>query len=442
MAGLLENGKYPDAFYSDNLRAVEIPDASGNQFVVPWWYRTQFTLAKAAHGVHTLLRTNGLIASADVWVNGHLVADRTTVAGAYPVYEFDVSAAVREGVNTLALRVYPADPQRALVIGWVDWNPMPPDNNMGPWRGVDIVQTGAVQLRFPQVTSALSLPDLQRAALTVKVELRNLDSVPHDASLTGEAAGISLQQSVHLDPGQTRTVAFTPTTDSGLELNHPKVWWPVGMGEHPLYRLQLTAAVDGATSDRASATFGIRDVSSRLTKQGHRQFFINGKPVLIRGAGWAPDIFLRDDPRRMEAQFSYVLNLDSIPSAVKANWKTNASRPGRQLGNHDPAGLGMLRQMGVVGADRWRTLGRRGIASGRSVDGERARLLRNHPSVIGFRSAATTRRRRRSRRSTSTSCVMRIGHADHRGRLQARSQRRAGDHKRVPGRAEDGRLRR
>jgi len=261
MAGLLENGKYPDVFYSDNLRAIEIPDASGNQFVVPWWYRTQFTLTKAARGTHTLVRTNGVIASADVWANGHLVADRMTVAGAYPVYECDVTPWVHEGANWLALRVYPADPQRAFSIGWVDWNPMPPDTNMGPWRGVDIVQTGPVQLRFPEVTSVLSLPDLARAALTVKVEVKNLDSAPHDALVKGEAAGIPLQRSVHLDPGQTQTIAFSPSTDSALALNHPKVWWPVGMGEHPLYQLELAAAVDGALSDRASAAFGIRDVS-------------------------------------------------------------------------------------------------------------------------------------------------------------------------------------
>ena len=30
MAGLMENGKYKNVFYSDNLRAVEEPDASGN----------------------------------------------------------------------------------------------------------------------------------------------------------------------------------------------------------------------------------------------------------------------------------------------------------------------------------------------------------------------------------------------------------------------------
>ena len=52
-------GKYPDVFYSDNLRAVEIPDASGNQIVVPWWYRTQFTLAKGAHGAVDVVRRRG-----------------------------------------------------------------------------------------------------------------------------------------------------------------------------------------------------------------------------------------------------------------------------------------------------------------------------------------------------------------------------------------------
>ena len=385
VAALLENGKYPDVFYSDNLRAIEIPDASGNQIVVPWWYRTQFALAKRTRDSHALLRSNGLIASADVWVNGHLIADRASVAGAYPVHEFDVTAWVHEGVNTLALRVHPADPQRALVIGWVDWNPMPPDNNMGPWRGVDIVQTGPVQLRFPEVTSALSLPDLERAALTAKVELRNLDSTAHDVSVTGKAADIPLQRNVHLDPGQVLTVAFTPVTDTGLALDHPKVWWPLGMGEHPLYGLQLAATVDGAMSDRVSTTFGIRDVSSRLTKQGHRQFLINGKPVLIRGGGWAPDIFLRDDRQRMEAEFSYVLNLGL--NTIRSEGKLENQR---FYDLADSSGIMIL--AGWECCDKWEAWSQTGGEPWDDTDRQvaeasmasEARLLRNHPSVIGF----------------------------------------------------------
>jgi exo-1,4-beta-D-glucosaminidase len=339
MAGLLENGTYQNVFYSDNLRAVEEPDASGNVFVTPWWYRTEFTVGEGAPATRTLLRINGIITSADVWLNGNLVADEGAVAGAYPVREFDVTRWVHAGSNILALRVRPADPRNSLSIGWVDWNPTPPDHNMGPWRGVDIMRTGPVQMRYPQATSALS-PDLTRAALTVKVAARNLDAAAHDVIVTGVVAGVTVRRTVHLAPGQTQTVSFSPQTDPGLDLEHPQVWWPVGMGAHPLYRLQLTATVAGAVSDQASVSFGVRTVTSRLTPQGYRQFVINGKPILIRGAGWASDMFLRDDPKRMESEFSYVLNL----------------------------GLNTIRS---EGQDRQRTLGRGRHEGGRGLDGER-----------------------------------------------------------------------
>jgi len=385
MAGLLENGVYKDdVFYSDNLRAVQVPDSSGNLFVNPWWYRTEFTLT-ASHGLHTLLRTNGIIASADVWVNGHLVADHANVAGAYPVHELDITQWVHTGSNILALRVHPGDPRRSLSIGWVDWNPTPPDNNMGPWRGVDIVQTGPVQLRFPEVTSALSLPDLTHAALTAKVQARNLDTVEHDATISGDVAGVSLRQTIHLAPGQTQTVTFTPKTDPGLDLSHPNIWWPNGMGAHPLYAMQMTATVDGAISDKASTTFGIRSVSSQLTKQGYRQFFINGKPVLIRGGGWAPDMFLRDDPKRMEAEFSYVQNLGL--NTIRSEGKLE-NEHFYELADRD----GIMILAGWECCDKWESAAKTGGSPWDAADeaaakdsmASEARLLRNHPSVIGF----------------------------------------------------------
>ncbi len=92
MAGLLENGKYENVFYGDNLRAAAEPDSSGSVFVVPWWYRTEFTVADGGRQARTLLRINGMIASADIWLNGNLVAEQAAIAGAYPVHEIDVSA--------------------------------------------------------------------------------------------------------------------------------------------------------------------------------------------------------------------------------------------------------------------------------------------------------------------------------------------------------------
>jgi exo-1,4-beta-D-glucosaminidase len=385
MAGLLENGTYKDVFYSDNLRAAEEPDSSGNVFVIPWWYRTEFTLVEGGRETRTLLRINGIIASADVWLNGNLVAEGAAVAGAYPVHELDVTRWVHAGINTLALRVHPADPRLSLSIGWVDWNPTPPDNNMGPWRGVDIVRRGPVEIGSPQVTSTLSLPDLSRAALTVTVRVRNLDASARDATVTGVVAGVSLRRTIHLDPGQTQTVSFSPKSDPGLDLNRPQVWWPVGMGAHPLYTLQMAAAVDDVISDRASATFGIRSVSSHLTPQGYRQFVINGKPVLIRGAGWAPDMFLRDDPKRMETEFSYVMNLGL--NTLRSEGKLEDAR------FYDLADRnGIMILAGWECCDKWESWAKTGgepwDASDEKVaaasTASEARLLRNHPSVIGF----------------------------------------------------------
>ena len=386
MAGLLENGTFKnDVFYSDNLRAAQVPDASGNLFVTPWWYRAQLTLPKDSAGRHTLLRTNGVIASADVWINGHLVADHADVAGAYPVHGFDVTRWVHPGANIVAMQVHPADPRKSLSIGWVDWNPTPPDNNMGPWRGVDVLQTGPVELSYPQVQSTLSLPDLSHATLAVKVDVKNLDTAAHDATISGTVAGVSIQQTVHLAPGEARVVSFSPGTTPGLALDHPKIWWPVGMGDHPLYQLEMTAAVDGATSDRATATFGIRSVSSSLTKQGYRQFSINGKPLLIRGGGWAPDMFLRDDPARMEAEFSYVLNLGL--NTIRSEGKLENQR------FYDLADRnGVLILAGWECCDKWESAAKTGGAPWDAADmkvaeesmATEARLLRNHPSVIGF----------------------------------------------------------
>jgi exo-1,4-beta-D-glucosaminidase len=385
MAGLLENGKYENVFYSDNLRAVEEPDSSGTVFVIPWWYRSEFTVGAGAPGTRTLLRINGTIPSADVWLNGQLVADASTIAGAYAVHELDVTIWVREGINTLALRVHPADPRTSLSIGWNDWNPTPPDNNMGPWRGVDIRRTGPVEMRYPHVSSSLSLPDLARAGLTVKAEVRNLDVLAHDATITGIAAGTSLRQTIHLAPGETQIVSFSPQSDPGLLLRRPRIWWPVGMGAHPLYRVQLTAAVDGAVSDQADATFGIRTVSSHLTPQGYIQFVVNGKPVLIRGAAWAPDMFLRDDPKRVEAEFSYIRNLGL--NTIRSEGKLEDAR------FYDLADRnGIMVLAGWECCDKWESAAKTGgqpwDASDEKVAAHSmesaARLLRSHPSVIGF----------------------------------------------------------
>jgi exo-1,4-beta-D-glucosaminidase len=86
------------------------------------------------------------------------------------------------------------------------------------------------------------------------------------------------------------------------------------MGKPEMYTAQLRVEADGQVSDAASVPFGIREVTSQLTKKGYRLFKINGRNLLIRGAAWAPDMLLRWSPERAQAAIDYVrdMNLNAI----------------------------------------------------------------------------------------------------------------------------------
>ena len=49
--------------------------------------------------------------------------------------------------------------------------------------------------------------------------------------------------------------------------------------------------------------------ASELTEKGHRLFKINGKKILIRGAAWAPDMFLRPMSKKLDADLAYVRDM-------------------------------------------------------------------------------------------------------------------------------------
>ncbi len=56
-------------------------------------------------------------------------------------------------------------------------------------------------------------------------------------------------------------------------------------------------------------TFGIREFTSELNEKGHRLFKLNGRSILIRGAAWAPDMFLRPMSKKLDADLAYVRDM-------------------------------------------------------------------------------------------------------------------------------------
>ncbi|HEU4426445.1 MAG TPA: CBM35 domain-containing protein [Pilimelia sp.] len=299
LAGLLANGRYADPFFSTNMRAIPT-----SEFTVPWWYRADVTLGPET-GLRTYLNLSGVLSRAEIWVNGTQVATSSQVVGMYTNHERDLTSLVHPGGNSIAIRVTPNDPNRDLTMGWIDWVQRPPDNNMGIVRDVLIRRSGAVALRNARVATSLNTPALDRAELTVKADVRNDSAGSVTTTITGTVAGNTLAaQTVTLAPGQTRTLTFPVVT-----VTNPRVWWPAGMGEQALHDLDLTASVGGGMSDAVHRRFGIRDIKAPLDGSNHRRYSVNGRPLLVKGAGWSPDLFLRWNPTYVEDKLRYVLDL-------------------------------------------------------------------------------------------------------------------------------------
>ena len=119
-----------------------------------------------------------------------------------------------------------------------------------------------------------------------------------------------MQLAAHED----RTVIFTPQQFPALRVKNPKPWWPWQMGDPHLEHLTVSFLDQGVKTDEQSVDFGIREITSELTSNGSRMFRVNGKPILIRGAGWSQDMLLRTDERRLRDQIHMVrdMNLNTI----------------------------------------------------------------------------------------------------------------------------------
>jgi exo-1,4-beta-D-glucosaminidase len=207
----------------------------------------------------------------------------------------------------VALEIF-APQKDDLGITWVDWNPTPADKDMGIWKEVFLTESGDVSLRNPFVASKLNA-EYKTATLSISVEVRNSADRGVKGILRGELDGIHVEQPVELTAGESKKVSFAPEKFAQLKLEHPRIWWPYQMGEPNLYTAKLSFETDRGVSDAASVTFGIREVTSELTEKVHRLFKINGRKLLIRGAAWAPDMFLRWSPERLDADLAYVRDM-------------------------------------------------------------------------------------------------------------------------------------
>src|SRR5215475_5489246 len=261
-------------FFSNNMQLCygymkKIGPASVSLFDVPWWWRTDFTPNLASGQTATLI-VNGVIGSANVWVNGTQVATSTTVTGAYTRFTFNISSLVVSGTNSLAIEVNPNDPTTLFTTDNVDWTQIPPDNNTGIQFPVQLRTDGALAVGNSHVNQS-DAADLSSAALTVKADVTNFTASSQAGTVTAtitppnSGTPITVSQSVTVAANTTQTVSFTPASFPGLTIANPQVWWPYQVGAQPLYTLSTSVAQGATTDNTTTETFGIRTVTSYLT---------------------------------------------------------------------------------------------------------------------------------------------------------------------------------
>jgi len=361
---LVENNVYEDIFFGKNLEQVKADD-----FTVSWWYRTEFLLTPFPGKTRAHLELDGVNYRANIWLNGTKVAEASQIYGPFRRFDLDVTGAVKFGEkNVLAIEVIP--PQKGEpTIGFVDWNPAPPDKSLGLWRPVKIRLTGEVSLKNPSVQAKLNTETLREASLTILAELQNHSDRPVSGILEAELEKIKISEEVKLEPKEIKKIVLSPENHQELVIKNPRIWWTHDLGKPELYLLIISFKTEVPTppkgekqkdkaqeaekagaqktqdkvkekdrdkirmlpqfkalervSDWQMVRFGIREIKDYLNEQGHRGYMLNGKKILIRGGGWTDDLFLNNKSKKLRAELLYAKHMNLNALRLEGFWGTS-----------------------------------------------------------------------------------------------------------------------
>ena len=373
VAGALNEAGY---FGENVLEGLRYKDIDKSVFDKPWVFTTKFGVEK---GKRHVLRFESLGYSADIVLNGKTLATADTTVGPFCVREFNITGMAKAS-NTLKVTVHKA-PAQSLNHGWVDWNPRPVDETMGILGPVRLISTPDVEVKDVFVKPIVNVNDFSEARIDVEITLVNLLDKPVEGSVKASAEDISFEIPVKLEASETKVLRHTET------VKNPRIWWSAEMGSPELYHM----TVSFGDSHSRSVRFGIRDISSEITPDGHRQFILNGKKVLVKSAGWADDIFMQDTPESILRQVQMVKDMGLNNIRFENVW-------GKDDTVYDVCdSLGILTLMGFSCQWEWESYcglpetRRNGCIEGEPWESMAVRYfhdqlirLRNHASLIGW----------------------------------------------------------
>ena len=185
----------------------------------------------------------------------------------------------------------------SCMFGW-DWGPILPD--MGLYRDTVIeaydVRAESVEIR--QIH--------ENGKVTLSIE----------PTLVGGKDGDTVS-AVLTDPdGNAREYALCPNGKTEITVENPKLWWPNGLGDQPLYRVDVRVFRNGEQAHGVTKHVGLRTLTVSTAADEYGEEFchvVNGKKFFAMGADYIPEdsILAWRSPERTEKL---------IRSCVKANY--------------------------------------------------------------------------------------------------------------------------
>ncbi|NDZ61522.1 glycoside hydrolase family 2 protein [Streptomyces anulatus] len=289
----------PGCVHTDLLAAGVIPDPflALNETEVAWVGRRSWTYATdVSHGSRherTDLVFDGLDTAARIVLDGREVG---TTRNMHRTYRFDVTGlagmlevrfasayAEAEAVRAITgdrPNVYPEPFQyirkMASGFGW-DWGPTLV--TAGIWRPVRLEHWSTARL-----ASVRPLVTVDESTGNVEVRLRV------ERTAGGENVSLLARATV---AGETAEARFEgDEAVLRLTVDRPRLWWPRGYGDQPLYDLDVTLSGEDGQLDAWHRRIGFRTVELDRTADARGSGFtlvVNGERVFARGVNWIPD---------------------------------------------------------------------------------------------------------------------------------------------------------
>lgn len=244
-----------------------------------WILRTTFTIPQNWDGKAIRLRFDGMDYLGSVWLDDKYLGSHAGMFGGPTV---DITDMVRPGSShTLTVRLLQGMDQFAVMKSHaVHGNTYVWGNkfrNSGLWQPVRLVATGTSYLEAPNVRTE-SIAD-KSAELFAQAMVVNTTR-PFTGTVHAKIIDLTSNKIVWEEDYEQAVPRGTSFWEQSITLKNPRLWWPNGMGDQSLYRLELKLSNVGKPMDSITSRFGIRTLEMR------RNPYILSKP--------------RSNPKRMD----------------------------------------------------------------------------------------------------------------------------------------------